>query len=152
MLSPTIWWMAASTVKVTHAASQRYAALLHVISSEVLYEAMHNRLKVNNVDASTALDGAIQTTAPAVTQRTGDVRINRRMIEQARRSVAAARQVDNSANLTALADALDRLSGNVTPTAVDQVLPDTVSNDFSSLVGSTRYLQEVPAWRHHPGR
>jgi parallel beta-helix repeat protein len=125
------------------AASQRYAALLHVISSEVLYEAMHNRLKVNNVDASTALDGAIQTTAPAVTLRTGDVRINRRMIEQARRSVAAARQVDDSANLTALADALDRLSGNVTPTAVEQVLPDTVSNDFSSLVGSTRYLQEV---------
>ena len=126
----------------------RYTAIAHVVSAQVLIEAMLNDLQVNNASATLALDNAIEQimgNAGTANRSTTTVTINDLMIEQAKFALAAARAIDPNVTFDNLLTVLFSLGSDVSTTVVSQGLGDsgmsgsvTVSIDQSiSLAASS---------------
>jgi len=125
-------------------ANGRISAVSTVVSAQVLIEALSNNLKVNGVRATDKLDAAIAGTrpsAPAVTM-TGEVRINRGMLVQVRRAVAAARVLSPSIELTTIANTLDNIQDNSLPSDIEPVLPADTSTDLDAAVALALFATE----------
>jgi hypothetical protein len=88
------------------------AAVANVVSGQVLVETMTNTLKVKGVIATVVIDQSISSTHSTAksSQMTDSVGITSGLIDQAKRSVAAAQVVDSSARLTDLAATIDTIS------------------------------------------
>ncbi|RLJ18659.1 hypothetical protein DJ030_11485 [bacterium endosymbiont of Escarpia laminata] len=103
----------------------RYTAIAHVVSAQVLIEAMLNDLQVNNTSATLALDNAIEQimgNAGVANRSTTTVAINDLMIEQAKFALAAARAIDPNVNFDNLLTVLFSLGSDVSSNEVAQGL------------------------------
>ncbi|RDH81955.1 MAG: hypothetical protein DIZ78_16070 [endosymbiont of Escarpia spicata] len=110
----------------------RYTAIAHVVSAQVLIEAMLNDLQVNNTSATLALDNAIEQimgNAGTANRSTTTVTINDLMIEQAKFALAAARAIDPNVTFDNLLTVLFSLGSDVSATVVSQGLGDSGMND-----------------------
>jgi hypothetical protein len=100
------------------------AAVTTLARAQVLVESMANDLKVNGQAAAPALDRVIgQLAAGRSATLTASLPITAGMIAKARLGVAAARAIAPSSSLTALDQALSRLTEGMLPAAVAQTLP-----------------------------
>ncbi|MBL3619694.1 MAG: putative Ig domain-containing protein, partial [gamma proteobacterium endosymbiont of Lamellibrachia anaximandri] len=119
----------------------RLAAIANLVTGQVAIEAMSNELQVNGADATNAMDNAIQVILPITTQTTANVLINREIIIQAQRAVAAAQVVDSNPDLIALSTALANLPSNTTASTVTTLLPNgagiSLDQSISMAVTST---------------
>ncbi|QYZ66773.1 MAG: Ig-like domain-containing protein [Gammaproteobacteria bacterium (ex Lamellibrachia satsuma)] len=109
----------------------RYTAIAHVVSAQVLIEAMLNDLQVNNASATLALDNAINQimgNAGTANRSTTTVTINDLMIEQAKFALAAARAIDPNVTFDNLLTVLFSLGTDVSTTVVTQGLGDSGMN------------------------
>jgi len=90
----------------------RYTAIAHVVSAQVLIEAMLDGLQVNNQPANAALDSAINrvlsTADRSVRRSVSEVNVNSLMLSQAQAALAAAQAIDPN---IPLGDLLSLLSG-----------------------------------------
>ncbi|MBA1443813.1 MAG: Ig-like domain-containing protein [Chromatiales bacterium] len=114
----------------------RYTAIAHVVSAQVLIEAMLNDLQVNNSSATLALDNAIEQimgNAGIANRSTTTVTINDLMIEQAKFSLAAARAIDPNVNFDNLLTVLFSLGSDVSTSVVSQGLGDNGMNSSVTI-------------------
>ncbi|MBL3589472.1 MAG: cadherin-like domain-containing protein [gamma proteobacterium endosymbiont of Lamellibrachia anaximandri] len=131
----------------------RYTAIAHVVSAQVLIEAMLNDLQVNNASATLALDNAIEQimgNAGTANRSTTTVTINDLMIEQAKFALAAARAIDPNVTFDNLLTVLFSLGSDVSTTVVSQGLGDsgmsgsvTVSIDQSISLAASSNTSDV---------
>jgi len=110
----------------------RIAAVAEVVSAQVLVEALRNELKVDGVVASGALDAAIRTTQPGISdaQLTAGVRIPAGMLDQAKVAVAAARVLDTSSQVADIATAV----GAIAPDSLSAAVKQTLSADATTYL------------------
>ncbi len=114
----------------------RYTAIAHVVSAQVLIEAMLNDLQVNNSSATLALDNAIEQimgNAGIANRSTTTVTINDLMIEQAKFALAAARAIDPNVNFDNLLTVLFSLGSDVSTSVVSQGLGDNGMNSSVTI-------------------
>lgn len=114
----------------------RYTAIAHVVSAQVLIEAMLNDLQVNNTSATLALDNAIEQimgNAGTANRSTTTVTINDLMIEQAKFALAAARAIDPNVTFDNLLTVLFSLGSDVSTTVVSQGLGDSGLNSSVTI-------------------
>ncbi|RLJ21336.1 hypothetical protein DJ031_03305 [bacterium endosymbiont of Escarpia laminata] len=114
----------------------RYTAIAHVVSAQVLIEAMLNDLQVNNTSATLALDNAIEQimgNAGTANRSTTTVTINDLMIEQAKFALAAARAIDPNVTFDNLLTVLFSLGSDVSATVVSQGLGDSGMNSSVTI-------------------
>ena len=91
-------------------ANPLFSATAHVVSGQVLIEALSNNLYVNGAWATDLLDYAILITMPTATDLTADITITPEMITQTKLAVSAAQAVAPSDALSTIALVLDKLS------------------------------------------
>jgi len=119
----------------------RYTAIAHVVSAQVLIEAMLDGLQVNNQPANTALDDAIDqvlsTADRSIRRSVTEVNVNSLMLSQAQAALAAAQAIDPN---IPLGDLLSLLSGlqNGTAGNTDEALSNAgVDNSLSNGLDQT---------------
>ena len=120
------------------------SAVAHVVSGQVLVEAMSNNLKVGGVIATGVIDQAIQTTRPQTdsSQLTSSVRVTAGMLQQAQRSMAALQVVDNSPEVQGIIAGIDSVVANSLPDDVALVLPADSSALLDNAVMQTAYASQ----------
>ncbi|KPJ93750.1 MAG: hypothetical protein AMJ53_06615, partial [Gammaproteobacteria bacterium SG8_11] len=79
----------------------RIAATAHIVSAQVLVEALANQLYVSGADATTRMNTAINLSMPSANTTTADVLITEGMLTQTRLAVAATQALNSSSNLVA---------------------------------------------------
>ncbi|MCF6219372.1 MAG: hypothetical protein L3J94_11600, partial [Gammaproteobacteria bacterium] len=115
-------------------ASKRIAALASFVSGQVLLEAAANRLVVNNVVATAAMDAAIIATRPRATQLTGNVMVTAEMLAQIK---ALANSAESLAPLPALENIINQLStlsGDQQPSEFVRLFPLEISGAFANII------------------
>jgi hypothetical protein len=119
-------------------ANPRISAVSRVVSAQVLIEALSNNLRVQDDIATSRLDAAIVSTSSSagLDELTGQVRINREMLEQARESLDAARALVPSIELSTISRTLDTIQANSLPSEIEPVLPADSSVDLDSVITS----------------
>jgi hypothetical protein len=114
--------------------SAHIAAVANIVSAQILLEAMRNELRVNDVDASSAMDDALLVTYPSASTGTStdNVLIPQPAISQARVTYSAACQVD--ANLSCSNLFLDQLQANDSPQQAISVVPTEAITQVGNIV------------------
>ncbi len=115
-------------------ANKAVAAIVSLVSGQVLLEASANRLRVNNSIATGAMDAAIAETRPNTTIFTGDVMITATMLEQIKSLVNSAASIAPSPMLSNIIDKLASISGEQHPDKFSTLFPVEVSGGFSSII------------------
>ncbi len=105
-------------------ANNEIALRAKVIAGEVVLEALFNRLRVNNVVATAALDASIATIMPGASPmpNTGQVVSTAEMIVQLETAIKIGQRIAPSSAFSALMNSINSLVG-VTPEAVANLLP-----------------------------
>ena len=118
-------------------ADARISAAARVASAQVLIEALSNKLIVEGVLATPALDDSISATMPSAPDlATQTVAATARMLVQARDYVQSARSIAPSTELTNIADVLDAISAGSFPFEIIVVLPQGSSNDLAPAISA----------------
>jgi len=117
------------------------SAVAHVVSGQVLVEALSNNLRVGGVIATGVIDQAIQITRPQTdtSQLTGSVRVTAGMLQQAHSAMAALQVVDNSSEVQGIVAGLDGVVANSLPDEVELVLPADSSTQLDDALIQTAY-------------
>ncbi len=116
-------------------ANRRIAALASFISGQVLLEAAANRLVVNNVVATTAMDAAITATRPTENPRlTGDVVITAEMLAQIKALANSAASLAPLPALDNIINQLSTLSGDQPPSEFVRLFSLEVSGAFVNII------------------
>ncbi|WP_455211117.1 putative Ig domain-containing protein [Kaarinaea lacus] len=115
-------------------ASAHIAAVVNIVSAQVLLEAMRNELRVNDVDASSLMDDALRVTYPTTTEDTStdNVQITEQALQQARVTYNAACEVD--VNLDCTDRFLDQLNANDSPQQAMSIVPAAAIDQVGSIV------------------
>lgn len=114
----------------TEAIRSRISAAFRVASAGTLSELLAGRLRVNGGDAVGPMDAAVVAVAPAVSQRTRDMRVTERLIEQTRAAVASAQMAAPSAHLLSF----DVQLGQLTPGQSIDAARDRLTVDIGAAV------------------
>ncbi len=114
-------------------ADPRVTAVALAATAEVLVESMENRLEVDSVVATGALDNAIQTTTPYAKKRTKNVRISAKMIDEAKAAIEVAEAVDGSGKVSNLRANLGKIAAKSTPETVENAIPHDVKTQLRSV-------------------
>jgi plastocyanin len=108
------------------------AAFANISSAYVAIEAINNRLMVNGVEATPALDNAISAIKSNSTTTTADVTINSALLAQATNAINAVNTVNPDPSITSLKTQLEGISANTLPASIGSI--DT------SVIDSTRTM------------
>ena len=117
----------------------RIAAVANVASGAVLIEAMANRLHVYNVDATDAMDLAIQHVRPNATGRTRDVRISAEALSQSKRSLRAAGRVAKDDRVSQTLAVIEETEPGTTE--ID-ALPSGIWEVLNAAILATAYVSD----------
>ena len=123
-------------------ADSRVAAVVNVVSGQVLVEALNNTLKVNGAPATTLMDNAILITEPEATETTNDAKFTREVIDQTKIAISSALTIDPSAPITDIPPILDMIQPGSTPEAVASQLPVDKSSDLEEAVTMVAYTPD----------
>jgi hypothetical protein len=117
----------------------RVAAVANVAAAAVLLEAMANRLHVYGVDATRAMDLAIQQVRPdAPTEsRTAAVEITAAALAQAEQSLRAVAAIAPDPRIDAVIDAVAAARPGATPAEFSALLPEGIGNVIVAAVTET---------------
>ncbi|EGW53231.1 hypothetical protein TevJSym_bh00010 [endosymbiont of Tevnia jerichonana (vent Tica)] len=138
----------------------RYTAIAHIVSAQVLIEAMVDGLQVHNQPASNALDDAIAqvlgTADRSLHRSVREIRANRLMLAQARAALAAAQAIDpsiplgdlltvlaelqNAANTSNLSETISNAGGN---SSLSNGLGQTISIVSNASSSSVSHVNQV---------
>jgi hypothetical protein len=120
-------------------ADARVAAVANIAAAAVLLEAMANRLHVYGVDATHAMDLAIQQVRPdAPTEsRTADVEVTAAALAQAEQSLRAVAAIAPDPRIDAVIDAVAAASPGVTPAEFSALLPEGIGDVIVAAVIET---------------
>ena len=125
-------------------ADARVAAVANVVSAQVLLEALINRLHVGGVDATVAMDIAIQQITPSssAVPLTASVAITGNMLAEARIALQAARSFVSDPVVASMHQTLDEIQQTL-----DEIQPGVLPEDIESLLpdGSSSALDEAIA-------
>jgi len=119
----------------TTGTNQKIAAYANLASAYVMVEAINNSLKVNGIDATSAMDNAVSITTPNSTLFMDDVRITGELITQTIEIITAANLVNPSSALTQLKNQLQSISPNRLPENIN-TLNETALDSTLSLIDS----------------
>lgn len=132
-----------------------HTAVAHVVSLQVLLEAMLHDLHVNGVPADDALTAAINTimeTSSKPLSIDGSTNINKLMLEQAKAALAAIQTIDSSVTLNDLREVLKELGDEATTEemintlaqySLDRSITSSLDESISETVSSTE--EEISA-------
>jgi len=115
----------------------RTTAVAITASSQVLIETLSNNLQVNGAEATTAMDMAIATILPGATESsmTGNVTISRAILTQTAEMLdAISAAYENDVALIALGILLDTIPADSQPSAVEEILPATLSANLDDTL------------------
>ena len=116
----------------------RTAAVANIATAEVLLEAMCNQLRVNGVDATDAIRGAIEQVVPAVTGPSLDeLGATEEMLYQATIGLEAAYEVTGDARTAELMQALAGVQPGMEPALVKPLLPADYYTALGDAVART---------------
>ena len=102
----------------------RTAAVLSIVSAQVLLESMANELHVNGIDATEAMRAAIVQVSPGMPAPTLDeLTVTAGMIKTTKLGISAAIAVDSAAAIAGLAAAVEGLQAGMDAALVSAVLP-----------------------------
>ena len=120
------------------------SAIAHVVSGQVLVEALSNNLKVDGVVATGVIDQAIMTTRPQTdaSQLTDSVRVTADMLQQAQNAMAALQVVDSSSEVQGIAASISSVAVNSLPDEVESVLPANTSALLDDALIQTAYADQ----------
>lgn len=124
---------------------QRVAAVANVATASVLVEAMANRLHVNGVDATLAMDMAIRQVRPDAPAgaTTANVPIPAEAIDQALRSLRAAEQISADPTIVAaIAFLTSALPGSL-PADFAPHLPSSLAEALSAAITATAFASDA---------
>jgi hypothetical protein len=127
--------------------SARIAAVWNLVSAQVLLEALINHLHVGGVDATVAMDIAIQQVMPnsPAVPLTSSVAITGEMLVQTRVVLDAARLFTGDPAIAGMLQMLDLIQSGVAPENVESLLPDGSS---SALNGAIAQMSAGAAAEH----
>jgi hypothetical protein len=127
--------------------SASISAVANVVAGQVLVEAMSNTLKVGGAVATGLIDLAIELTHTNIdpSRLTGNVRITGGMLKQARTAVKAARVLDSSSHVTAIANSLEGINPEILPDVVASELPADSSAALANAVILSSTASETEA-------
>ncbi len=129
--------------KGAEGASEEISLRAKVISGQIILEALPNRLRVNNVEATAAMDESIQTIMPEVSPSpvTGNVVTTVAMIAQLQTAINIAQRIAPNSTLSYIADLSEQL-GNINPEAAAALLPSDASTFFNESIVAIATLSE----------
>lgn len=114
----------------------RISAIANVAASQVTVELLGDHLQVGGVEATAIMDQALRSTHPGIagSQLTASVRITAQLIAQSAAAIAAARVLDNSSAVQAVASTVAGLKADSTSSTVSSVLPAGSSSALRTAV------------------
>tara|TARA_R110002096_G_scaffold8803_2_gene35851 strand:- start:5249 stop:7762 length:2514 start_codon:yes stop_codon:yes gene_type:complete len=119
------------------ATDRRTAAVSTIVSAQVLLESMSNQLRVNGIDATSAMDSAIGQVSPATpTISLEQLPLTDEVIRKARVALAAAYSIDESASIGQLHTTVSGLQEGQTAATVRVVLPSNYRTVLQTAVQS----------------
>ncbi|MFU8822555.1 MAG: putative Ig domain-containing protein, partial [Gammaproteobacteria bacterium] len=122
----------------------RVAAVAHIASAAVLVQAMANRLHVNGYDATGAMDSAILQIRPAApaTSSTANVPVPAEALQQAIRSLQAARVLSDDSRLVKLIEVLRSVSPGAFPADLASRLAADIDPLLEELAFTAAYASD----------
>ena len=116
--------------------SARIAAVWNLVSAQVLLEAIINRLHVGGIDATVAMDIAIQQVMPnnPAVPLTSSVTITTEMLAQLRTVLDAAQVFSGDPTLASMLQMLDLIQPGADPANVEVLLPDGSSDALNAAI------------------
>ena len=116
--------------------SARIAAVWNLVSAQVLLETMINHLHVGGIDATVAMDIAIQQVMPGspADSLTSSVAITGEILAQLRTVLDAARVYSDDPALAGLLQTLDLIQPGADPANVEALLPDGSSDVLNGSI------------------
>ncbi len=118
------------------------AAVVNVVSGQVLLEALNNTLNVNGAPATSLMDNAILITEPEATETTRDVKFTQEILDQTKTAISSALTVDPDAPITDIPPVLEIIQPGSTPEAVSSQFPRDKSPDLEKAVTMVAYIQD----------
>jgi hypothetical protein len=119
------------------AAEPRVAAVATIASAQVLIEAMTGQLKVNNTDATAAMNDAVMLSQSGMQTNVNTVPVVSEMLGQSRIALTAAQNVDANPLLVTTVDALTNLQAGTEPGAIVDLLPADVDVALTTTLTNT---------------
>ncbi len=123
-------------------ADPQVATIVHVVSGQVLIEALNNDLYVNGVPATTLMDNAIIITTPGATVTTRDTIITQEQLDQTRLAIKSAMKVDSTSNITEIPAILDTIPPGALSETAETLLDPDVSTEFEDAVTLAPYAPD----------
>ena len=102
---------------------ERVAAVATVVSAQVLLETMANRLHVNGVEATQAMNDAMNQVEPGADPTLDNLAVTAGMLERARVGLVAAHAVTSDASIEELLTALESVQVGASSSTVRTALP-----------------------------
>jgi hypothetical protein len=129
----------------TSNADPRIAAIANVASAQVLVEVMTGALKVNSVDASTAMDNAVLVSMPSIAATTSvnDLPITSEMLAQTNVVFAAVQAVDSNPAFVDAGNTIGGIQAGNQPADYAAVLPTSISSDLSNTLTNVAVASEA---------
>ncbi len=112
------------------------AAFASISSAYVAIEAMNNRLMVNGVEATLALDSAISAIQSTSTMSTADVAINAELLAQAINAVNAVNAVNPDPSITSLKTQLEAISAGTLPASIGPIDTSVIDSTKTMLMNA----------------
>lgn len=113
------------------------AAIVNIISGEVLVEGLGNNLNINGAWAGDILDNAVLTTQPDSSTTTADIPVTAAMLQQTRTAIKAAQTIDPSEELSVLALIVNSLAPGESIADIETIMPQTKARDFINALTLT---------------
>jgi hypothetical protein len=123
----------------------RIAAVANVASAAVLLEAMANRLHVYGVDATQAMDLAIDQVRPDAPEeaQTANVEVTPAVLAQAEQSLRAVAVIAPDARIDAALEAVAHTAPGATPAEFSALLPEGIGEVLIAAVLETARAEDV---------
>lgn len=147
-------------------ADARIAAVATVAATQTLLESISNRLQVNGVDATGAMDASIRQVMPsAPNATTTEVPVSADVLEEIRVGLAAAKTVLPAPEFDELETALALIEPGISPKQLDDIVPresvqlldnailtvaDGGQDELDMVNGTARNDGEVPSTNNPP--